>query len=174
MNRHLLLAPVVVLLAPLAYAADLKVQPDAENVVAGRLEGNWTASTALTERLAGNAEWRVEAISFKSDPSIAARVPEKYAKFFTGRQMRVYLAGHAQFRSRKSRGKKLPFILTRMHGNPHIFIWIDKDGDSFGNVESFNVMLAVARDRQKDLLFIGGDFNNQPFSALERKQDETR
>lgn len=30
------------------------------------------------------------------------------------------------------------------------------------------VMLAVARDKANDLLFIGGDFNNQPFSAYER------
>jgi len=37
-----------------------------------------------------------------------------------------------------------------------------------GDAESFNVMLAPARDRRNDLLFIGGDFNNQPFAAFER------
>lgn len=42
------------------------------------------------------------------------------------------------------------------------------NGDPFGNGESFNVMLAVAKDKQDDLLFVGGDFNNQPFSAFER------
>ncbi len=28
-------------------------------------------------------------------------------------------------------------------------------------------MLVVAKDTSKDLLFIGGDFNNQPFSAYQ-------
>jgi hypothetical protein len=38
-----------------------------------------------------------------------------------------------------------------------------------GDAESFNVMLAVAKESANDLLFIGGDFNNQPFSAYERQ-----
>jgi hypothetical protein len=41
-------------------------------------------------------------------------------------------------------------------------------GDPLGDAESFNVMLAVARDGTNDLLFIGGDFNNQPFAAYRR------
>jgi hypothetical protein len=35
-------------------------------------------------------------------------------------------------------------------------------------VESFNVMIARAKEPANDLLFIGGDFNNQPFSAFKR------
>lgn len=163
MNRHLLLPPIVLLLAQLANAADLKVQPDKENVVASRLEGNWTASAKLTERLTGKASAAIAPISFKSDPSIAAKVPEEYAKFFAERRMQVYLAGYAHFR-----GKNHPFVLTQLRGNPHVFFWMEKDDDPFGNGTSFNVMLAVAKDRQDDLLFIGGDFNNQSFSALER------
>ena len=37
-----------------------------------------------------------------------------------------------------------------------------------GDGESFNVMLAVAKDKAKDLSFVGGDFNNQPFAAFAR------
>ena len=43
-----------------------------------------------------------------------------------------------------------------------------------GDAESFNVMFAVARQRQNDLLFIGGDFNNQPFAAYARMKIETK
>ena len=32
-------------------------------------------------------------------------------------------------------------------------------------------MLAVAEKTSNDLLFVGGDFNNQPFYALERAGD---
>ena len=34
------------------------------------------------------------------------------------------------------------------------------------------VMLAVADDKQSDLLFVGGDFNNQPISAFEQAKPE--
>jgi len=44
-----------------------------------------------------------------------------------------------------------------------------KVGDNvFGNGESFNVMMVVAEETKNDLLFIGGDFNNQPFRAYRR------
>lgn len=37
-----------------------------------------------------------------------------------------------------------------------------------GDVESFNVMMAIAEDKENDVVFIGGDFNNQPFTAFGR------
>ena len=83
--------------------------------------------------------------------------------------MKIYLAGNVIFG-----GKTLPFIVTNVHGNSHVFFWLARDGDQFGNGESFNVMLAVAEDKQNDLLFVGGDFNNQPFSAFERAETKPK
>ena len=34
--------------------------------------------------------------------------------------------------------------------------------------ESFNVMMARAENKIEDMLFIGGDFNNQGFTAWKR------
>ena len=82
--------------------------------------------------------------------------------------MKVYLAGHLELN-----GKKCPFVVTHVRGNPHVMFWLERDGDPFGNGESFNVMLAVAENKQDDLLFVGGDFNNQPFSAFERAKVES-
>jgi hypothetical protein len=36
------------------------------------------------------------------------------------------------------------------------------------------IMLAPARETENDLLFIGGDFNNQPFSAYARAKAEAK
>jgi hypothetical protein len=70
----------------------------------------------------------------------------------------------------KSGKNDYPFILIEHKGNPHIVIFREWDGDPVGDAESFNVMLAVAENTSNDLLFIGGDFNNQPFYALERAE----
>ena len=155
------------LVAHAVTAGELKVEPDKENVVASRLEGNWQAHNSLTQRLTGNAKSRPGKLSFKSDPSVAGMVPDKYAKFFTEHKMKIYLAGYVNFD-----GKDHPFVVSQIRGNPHVMFWLERNGDPFGNGESFNVMLAVAKDKQNDLLFVGGDFNNQPFSAFERAKTE--
>jgi len=156
-----------------ANAGELKVEPDKENVVASRLEGTWQSQMDLTKRLTGKVEtppgelpFKGE-LSFKSDPSVAEMVPEQYAKFFAEQKKKIYLAGYLKFD-----GQDHPFVVTQIHGNPHVIVWLEKNGDPFGNGESFNVMLAVAKDKQNDLLFVGGDFNNQPFSAFERVKSE--
>ncbi|MBM4073184.1 MAG: hypothetical protein FJ271_30315 [Planctomycetes bacterium] len=152
--------------------AEIKVEPDKENVVASRLVGDWLLDAALTGRLARNAKVPAEAalVSFKSDPAVAAKLPAKYEKFLANR--RVYLAGLMTLKGQKSR--QHPFILIEHRGNPHIVWFRERDGDPLGDAESFNVMLAVARERQDDLLFIGGDFNNQPFRAFTRLKVEKK
>ncbi len=149
-------------------AGDLQVEPDKGNVVASRLEGSWQVHESLTQRLTGNPKARPSKLSFTSDPSIAESVPAEYATAFNEKHMKVYLAGEAEID-----GTKCPFVLTQVSGNPHVLVWFERDGNPFGNGESFNLMIAVASDTQDDLLFVGGDFNNQPFSAFERVGDSS-
>lgn len=154
--------------AHVAAAEELKVEPDKENVVASRIEGDWQVHAPLTERLTGGQGLLLKKLSFKSDPAVATKIPGKYAEHFQQQNIKIYLAGHVELD-----GKKCPFVVTNIHGNPHVIFWLERDGDPFGNGESFNVMLTVAEDQQNDLLFVGGDFNNQPFTALERVKKES-
>ena len=62
--------------------------------------------------------------------------------------------------------------LNEHHGNPYVFYFREKNGDPMGDGESFNLVIAPAKDRMKDMLFIGGDFNNQPFVAFGRQKQE--
>ncbi|PQO36917.1 hypothetical protein C5Y96_07075 [Blastopirellula marina] len=149
-------------------ADEVKIEPGKENVVASRIEGDWQVHAPLTERLTGGQGLLLKRLSFKSDPAVATKIPGKYAEYFQQQNMKVYLAGRVDLD-----GKKCPFVVTNIHGNPHVIFWLERDGDPFGNGESFNVMLTVAEDRQNDLLFVGGDFNNQPFSAFERVKAES-
>lgn len=145
----------------------LKVTKDKENVVASRLAGKWKAHLSLTQRLTGSsppagAESPVGSMSFASDDSIAGKIPAMYEEFFMDKT--IYMAGTMNYR-----GKDYPFILIEHKGNPHIAWFRERDGNPMGDAESFNVMLTVAKDTKNDLLFIGGDFNNQPFTAFERE-----
>jgi len=169
MVRVRLVAGVALCLAATARCAELRVQPDKENVVASRLEGTWRPHVALTQRLAGRppkaaGEEPTGTIRFQSDPDVAADIPAKYRQFLADQT--IFLAGRMT-----ARGKVHPFLLIAIHGNPHVLYFRGRDGDPMGDGESFNLILAPAREPASDLLFIGGDFNNQPFAAYERQPD---
>jgi hypothetical protein len=156
-----------------ALNAEIKVEPDKENVVAGRLEGDWQLDAALSNRLSKNAKApaggaAISAISFTNDPAVAAKLPAKFEKSLA--KKRVYMAGMMTLKGKKPR--QHPFILVEHRGNPHVVWFRERDGDPLGDAESFNVMLAAAEDQQDDLLFIGGDFNNQSFRAFTRVKVE--
>ncbi len=144
--------------ASTAISAEIEVTFDNENVVSSRLEGAWQVHTDITKRLGGDAGGAIE---FKRDHSIVNQIPEKYAKFLADRPL--YMAGIMKLKK-----NDYPFILVEVKGNPHIVYFRERAGEPLGDAESFNVMLAVAKEKPNDLLFVGGDFNNQPFSAYER------
>lgn len=154
------------LVATAAHAGALEVKPDKENVVASRLCGKWLIEPKLSQRLTARVVDRESPsgnIEFTSDPAVAGKLPEKYLEFL--KDKRIYMAG-----TMKLERKDHPFILIEHSGNPHVVWFRERDGDPMGDEESFNVMLAVAKNRTDDLLFTGGDFNNQPFSAFERAE----
>jgi hypothetical protein len=137
----------------------LEVRPDPQNVVASSLLGSWKRDAALQQRL-GN-KTGVEQLEFRDDATIVAKVPEAIAAKL--RVHRIYLAGVMVLR-----GKEQPFLLTELAGNPTVVWFRERGGDPLGDAESFTVMLARAEAKPEDLLFVGGDFNNQSFSAYTR------
>lgn len=161
MSRTLIItAFALVLTVPCAVSAELKVKPEKDNVVSSRLEGQWEVNAAISTRLGRN---RGRAIVFKAENKVVAKIPEKYEPFLADKT--IYMAGTMTL------GETVhPFILIELHGNPHVVYFRERDGDPLGDAESFNVMLAVAEKTANDLLFIGGDFNNQPFTAYERSK----
>jgi hypothetical protein len=148
----------------------LKVEPDPQNVVASRLEGTWEPDAPLTTHLGGRqtagevAQAAASAVSFKSDPSIAGKIPQAMADRIRSMPgMRVYMAGTMTLS-----GKEYPFLLLPLSGNLQVVMFQPRGGDPMGDSESFIVQLASAREPANDVLLIGGDFNNEPFSAYKR------
>jgi hypothetical protein len=175
MSRRIIaavLGSVLTLFAAVVAWAALRVEPDKENVVASRLEGKWKLNAELTARLFDfkTAEsMATNSYEFRPDPIVGAKVPEKYNEFLKDKQ--VYMAG--TFKSRRSDGQEQPFILVTHKGNPHLVYFRPKGDDPMGDAESFNLVIVPAKDKANDLLFVGGDFNNQPFAAYDRVR-ETR
>ena len=158
----LLVAGAAVVLG--AASAGVKVAPDPENVVGSRLAGTWETDADLWTRLAGaKVHIPLWSFRFEADESLAAGLPARYADFLKDKP--IYLAGRI---SGGHLREACPFILTVLHGNPHVVYFREKDGDPMGDAESFNVMLARGDKPENDILFIGGDFNNQPFTAYRR------
>ena len=164
-HRVLVWCVAVALTVTTAVVAAVQVTADKENVVASRLEGKWVVGRELNLDLTGRPDAIGESVAnrveFTSDKSVAAAIPDKYDSFL-GKKT-IYLAGMMTLR-----GRRHPFVLVSHRGNPHVVYFRERDGHPMGDAESFNVMLAPADDRKNDLLFIGGDFNNQPFAAFER------
>jgi hypothetical protein len=141
---------------------DTRVIHDKENVVASRLSGTWILEKQLTRRLTGEEVEEIE-IEFINDEPILAVIPFPDLV----RDTEIYLAGVMNMG-----GMSYPFVLITHHGNPHVVFFRDNEEGPMGDVESFTVMMAIAEDERNDLLFIGGDFNNQPFSAFFRAKDD--
>ncbi|MGH1384612.1 hypothetical protein [Kordia sp.] len=131
----------------------LKYTFNKENVVASAFDGTW------------KHEAEDVTILVEKDTTAVSLVPEKYHKDLAGKT--IY---HAGFLTLSSKGKemKVLFILTTIHGNPHVVMFRDRNGVTYGDSESFNVFIAKGKTKETDRLFIGGDFNNQEFRELVR------
>lgn len=138
-----------------APADSVAVAYDNDNVVANRLAGKWELDRTLSSRLQ-KTDRGIDALEFSVDEKAVAKIPDDYKKLFQGKS--TYLAGMMGLR-----GKQYPFILIELHGNPHL-VWFQERGG-----EWVKLFIAVAEDRNNDLMFLGGNFSNQPFCAFHRE-----
>merc|ERR1719348_1991949 len=137
---------ILSILLPVTVSAQCVLTQDPENVVGTQLAGDWAINLDLTTQL-----W-----------------PEEDCGSWMDSMGQLFLAGEMTFNVGDGEDNKMtfPYVLTSNSGNPHLIYWTDEMTD----VESFNLMIARAEDRTKDMLFIGGDFNNQAFTAWKRME----
>ncbi len=150
---------MLLLIIAVTASAQLQVKYDKQNVVASRIIGTWTVDSQLNSHLQG---YSIGMAAFTKDYTVVKLLPKKYNRFFN--KYSIYLAGWFTMK----RGK-FPFVLISHKGNPHIVYFRKRGNNPYGDAESFNVMMARAKNKNHDLLFIGGDFNNQPFTAMKRR-----
>jgi len=158
----------IVLAAVAAVAAGLTVKENSDSILARRLEGTWQVEAGLTRRLIGGDEAPPRlTFSFTSDPQVAWTVPGKYDEIFKGKA--IYMAGtFSRTRGEAQPEPARPFVLIEHNGNFHLVWFRERDGDPMGDAESNIVAFAPARQKENDLLFIGGDHPEERFLALGR------
>lgn len=146
---------------------------DEENVVASELMGEWISDHKLDKRLGGRSDHAGKgSVIFRRSKDSEKRIMAFFdqvlaeAPEFEDPVKRqnllslttLYLAGEVEFK-----GKQQDFALISTHGTPRLVFY-----DRADDLESENVMLARDEEGDNDLLFLGGDFNNQSFGAFKR------
>jgi hypothetical protein len=141
------------------------------NLVASRLFGTWQMQNELTSTLtdhipAGNNEIIWE---FSEDESVAplfGGLGDKAGCYFT--------QGQVNFRAKMEEGTlkegSSPFILVSQNGNSVLIVDESGQYSNTGSIEfhPLNVTIGRAADPSNDILFIGGDNNNQGLAAYKR------
>lgn len=131
------------------------------NVTASRLIGKWKINLVLTNRLAREKSTDSRVIEFVQDSTVMKLLSPRVQQNLSA--VTIFKSGFIT-----SEGKTNPFILTERDGNTHLLWFRDRDGVKYDDTESFILFIAVGHDKKNDLLCIGGDFNNQPFSLWDR------
>ena len=137
----------------------LQVKTDPNCVVANGLPGVWLPDAALRERLGGKAA--AERLEFRVDAAVLAKIPAAIAGKLKDHP--ILLAGML----RRGESEHV-FLLTVLSGNPTVVWFRERNGDPCGDAESWNVMFVRAGAKPADLLFVGGDFDNQAFAGYAR------
>ena len=146
-----------------ALAFELRVEPEENNVTADRLAGTWESDPELCKRLGvRSSETQIE---FVVDDSFLSSVPEKFNEFLADKQ--IFEAGRMTWRE-DGTPKTYPYMLIEHAGNPHLLMLRARDGEPLGDAESCNLIVVPAKEHSKDVLFLGGDFDNQPFRPFKR------
>ncbi len=172
---------VLALAAGTVHAQFVKVpaRDTEQNVTATILQGVWEVDHDLNQSLGlGGSSPASLSFSFAEgavpDEVLEARNRDLAA---AGKALTVpiYAMGMLVI-ERNGTPHSFPFILSTIHGNPHVVYFRERNGDPFGDSESFIVMGIRTSEEDgpgpNDRLFIGGDFNNEPLRAYRRLADE--
>jgi hypothetical protein len=154
---------LLLLVLPPSPPDDVKVVRDKNNVLSSRIEGRWEADPTLWERMQPHGK-ATATFAFRTDATVIERLPGWFRE--KAAELVVYAAGVATID-----GKEYPCVVTSSLGNPTLVYFRERDGDPMGDGESNLAMLAPARDTAQDVLFLGGDFNNEPFRPFRRVKE---
>lgn len=169
MTRRAWLAALLFLPVVSLPARDLRVEPDQQNVTSDRLFGRWEWDPVVGERM-GLPESRL-VLEFAAAPGdFLARLPGAISGKL--KDLRFFECGVVTFEERGKVTFSGPYVLTELHGNPHLIRFRERDGVEFGDAESCNLFVAPGKEAKDDLLLLGADFDDEPFRPFRRVRDE--
>ncbi len=158
--------------SPQEAKATLSLQDAKSSVIAKYLPGEWESDKDVTERL-GKRHAKMQ-LSIKDDPSaleqLNKELPSKLVEAIS--EYPLWGVGHCTWRKDGVTIAESPYLLAEVKGNYYMVVFRERDGNPVGDSESGLVSFALGKDRTRDLLFMGGDFPNEPYRAFHRVQKQ--
>merc|ERR1712154_333547 len=147
--------------------ATCSLTPSKDNLVAARLEGNWTVNGPFSARLSPDGKTSTAPVgevivSFKNDSGVLDDMSADQCDLLESNELEIYSAGTLQFLHVELGVMTHTFFLTSIEGVPAVIYW---QGES--PVTNL-VQVAPALLPEHDLLFLGETSSDKPFSVLER------
>lgn len=158
---------VLPLAVPLALQA--RVQPSKNHVIAPRLAGVWEADRVLLERLGARAG--LERLEFQPDERVLATIPAALLEPLANE--RIFQAGTLTM-VEGGKASSYAYLLVTHEGNPMVVLARSRDGGALDDLESGLLSVVPGKGAAQDLLFLGGDFANEPFRAFHRAPASTK
>lgn len=155
---------LLALVAPAYPEGALPGQADSK-FIAERLVGTWRLAPELSERLTSSQGGSFELFTIAADPSILASAPAA-AKAAAGTDS-IALTG-----TLISGDTRFLFLLAGNRGTKLVCYRQPRTEGAEVKLLSIHVALIPARERGKDLLFLGGESLGEPFFAYEREKSE--
>ena len=107
--------------------ASCSISPVRDNMVARRLEGNWTFNGAFSNRLSldgiKSAAPVGQFLVSTNDSTVLDAIPDENCGFLEKNGMEIYLAGTLQFIHVEYGVRSQPYVLTSRDGVPAIIYW---------------------------------------------------
>lgn len=152
----------IAVLAGMALAFQSSASPADDNLIAARLEGRWVLDATITDRLEAPRGFQPpRGFEFTQDDMVMKQLLVVYPRFATEA---IYMSGTAHIGAEKHW-----FVLTNDKGNNHLVLFTATKDGPVGQPHYYNISMVCARDRMKDLLFIGGDVARESAAAYCRK-----
>jgi len=168
MKLHRLIALGALAPVGLALSLQILVEPDQNNVTAGRLAGTWEADPIVSQRLGGAASDRT--LEFKKDSTFLGSIPATLAEelrggpIFESGLVKISEEGQALFNG--------PYLLTVQSGNPRLLLLHEQDGQPLAGYEAANVFVAPGEQRHNDLLLFGETGSQGGFRSFRRVSED--
>lgn len=151
--RHILAAGIV--LAAVGSTAvivqELRLQRDAQNIVAARIAGAWTLDGGLTRRL--DSQPRTDApgkLMFTENEGVLKELAAAQPRFAN---KQLFSSGTVAIDG----GRAAPYVLTNDHGNMSLVIFNGGDGKATVSSVTYSISIGYATNPRNDVMFLGGE-----------------
>ncbi|MFT7487201.1 MAG: hypothetical protein ACI9F9_003060 [Candidatus Paceibacteria bacterium] len=156
-------------LVPVGVALSLQVhvEPDQNNISAGRLEGIWRSDPAVSTRL--GLDSKELTIEFQTEDRFMKSLSKQVSVQLN--EQRIYETGLMVTRQAGKLVSSSPYFLVSRSGDPYLLQLHAEDGVPLGGIDSTHVFVAPGRERHQDLLLLGGDINDEALRPYRRVRE---